>query len=159
MLSETALAREIDLLLGIYLNKAGRVNAQFTRKFNKSPTEVQDGVLAKIKACNMKPYNPVVRKQATKVVMKTRAAPTIKMYMDVLEDVRRERAAIADRLETLNIVESYYTNKIDERRRERAIATTQPEDEAANDESEEQRTEYDQETESVQDCEADRPTN
>ena len=109
-----------EQLVGIYLNKAGKVNSQFTRQMRKVSEEVRNATIALIKLRGLPPYEfrthprkPKTRKiirfvpeQAQKPVI------TSDMIQELLVEVRKERTSIADRLKTLDIVERYYLDKL-----------------------------------------------
>jgi hypothetical protein len=112
-----------EKLIGMYLNKAGKVNAQFTRQMHKVSEEIRNATVALIKERGMRPY--VVKPPRTQ---KTPKAGVIKlvpmeqsekhpkitaaMVRELLEEVRKEHKKVTERLQTLDIVDDYYVKKL-----------------------------------------------
>jgi hypothetical protein len=112
-----------EKLVGMYLNKAGKVNAQFTRQMRKVSEEIRNATIALIKERGMQPY--VVKPPRTQKAPKAgiiKLAPmeqpekpakiTAAMVRELLDEVRKERKEISERLKTLDIVDSYYIKKL-----------------------------------------------
>ena len=112
-----------EKLVGMYMNGAGRVNAQFTRHIRKVSEEVRNATLALIKERGLKEYTlkpPKAQKPpkigTIKLVPMERSEKppkiTAAMVRELLEEVRKERKEIAERLKTLDIVDDYYIKKL-----------------------------------------------
>jgi hypothetical protein len=112
-----------EQLVGMYLNKAGKVNAQFTRQIRKVPEAVRNAALVLIKERGLQSY--VMKPPRTQKMPKTGviklvpmeqpkkpAKITAAMVHELLEEVRKERKEIAERLKTLDIVDGYYIKKL-----------------------------------------------
>ena len=98
----------VDQLVKIYLDKSGKVSAQFGRLIHQATPETQSAVLAKIVENGMKPYNIKPRKPKT-----TEARYSLKeACQTVLDRVRKEIAEAEEELRVLRIVQQYYTKKL-----------------------------------------------
>jgi hypothetical protein len=100
-----------EQLVGIYLNKAGRVNAQFTRQLRKVSTEIREKTLAIIAARKL-PHYEFKPSKPTRRVQEQKFTITSVMIRELLAEVKEERANIADRLKILDGVDRYYLEKL-----------------------------------------------
>jgi len=112
-----------EQLVAIYLNKAGKVNSQFTRQMRKVSEEVRNATIDLIKLRGLPEYTmkpPKTPKPPKTGVIKMLPINqpeqpqkvTSAMIRELLEEVRKERAEIAERLKTLDIVDDYYIKKL-----------------------------------------------
>jgi hypothetical protein len=105
----------VDYLVSIYLNKAGKVNAQFTRRLKVATQEVRDATLAKIKELGLREYNPQTLK-AKPITRQKHLVVTPELIKMVLKEVEEEiiaiEKAVAERRKILEIVRKYYLRKL-----------------------------------------------
>lgn len=104
--------RTVDELVAMYLNKAGRVNAQFTIHFDLASEATRHAVVAKINEKGLKPYQPPKRKTIITKALTKIGGLSLESIQAILLEVQKEREGIADRLKTLAIVEDYYRKKL-----------------------------------------------
>lgn len=110
-----------EQLVKIYINKAGKVNSQFTRQMHKASDEIREETIALIAAHGLPAYTmkpPKVKHPRVGVIkLKTleqerKSVITFDMLHELLAEVRRERSSIADRLKTLDAVDRYYMERL-----------------------------------------------
>jgi hypothetical protein len=112
-----------EQLVTMYINKAGKVNAQFTRQIRKVSSEIREETMAMIISRGLPAYTEKPqRAQKTPKTGIIKLAPieqtekpakiTTAMIHELLEEVRKERKEIAERLKTLDIVDDYYIKKL-----------------------------------------------
>ncbi|MCK9557053.1 MAG: hypothetical protein M0R50_03300 [Candidatus Cloacimonetes bacterium] len=108
----------VDYLMSIYLNKAGRVNAHFTRSLKVATQEVRDATLAKIKESGLREYDPQTLKAKPTITRQKHLVVTPELIKIVLKEVEEEiiaiEKAVVERRKTLDTVRKYYLKKLAE---------------------------------------------
>jgi hypothetical protein len=100
----------------MYLNKAGKVNAQFTIQIKRAPTDIQDAVGVRIKELGMKPMRLATackpeqsrRKKLAVGFDRIRA----KLILDLLKEIAIEKAKAEDWLKIVSTCEVHYLKKL-----------------------------------------------